>query len=105
MAYRTRKRSADRAMAPSEGERELARVLALLEEDPDGSLTIAALREHGVRAPAQAVYDLQLGGYVIDRVTCTGPGGQGSFGYRLHVAPVPVGDTVTGMRDVDRDDA
>ena len=103
MAYRTRKVRAGHAQPLSQGERELARVLALLERDRAGSLTIAALREHGVKAPAQAVYDLQLGGYVIDRVTCTGEGGQRSIGYRLHVSPVPVGETVTGLREVDRD--
>jgi hypothetical protein len=77
----------------------------LLEEDRAGSLTIAALREQGVKAAAQAVYDLQLGGYVIDRVTCTGTGGQASFGYRLRVSPVPVGETPTGKREVDLDGA
>ena len=105
MAYRTRKVSADDPQPLSEGERELARVLALLEEDRAGSLTIAALRGQGVKAPAQAVYDLQLGGYPIDRVTCTGTGGQASFGYRLHVSPAPNRETPTGLREVDRDGA
>ncbi len=97
--------SSDHAQPLSGGERELARVLALLEEDRAGSLTIAALREHGVKAPAQAVYDLQLAGYVIDRVSRTNPHGHRSFGYCLHVSPVPVGETVTSLREVDRDGA
>jgi hypothetical protein len=56
----------------TEAERELARALALLESDHTGLVTVAALREHGVRAPAQAVYDLQIAGYAIDRVTANG---------------------------------
>ena len=39
-------------------DRELARALALLQGDRAGSVTIAALRERGVNAPAQAMYDL-----------------------------------------------
>ena len=41
------------------GARNEARLLALLESDQTGGLTIAALREHGIKAPAQAVYALQ----------------------------------------------
>ena len=41
------------------------------QDDPSASVTIAALRERGVKAPAQAVYDLQLLGHAIDRVSCT----------------------------------
>src|SRR5665213_1433623 len=47
----------------------------------------AALRERGVKAPAQAMYDLQLAGYTIDRVGCTDRGGRRTFGYRLHGPP------------------
>jgi hypothetical protein len=32
--------------------------------------SVAALRERGVKAPAQAVYTLQLAGYATDRVSC-----------------------------------
>jgi hypothetical protein len=67
----------------SEGERELARALALLEGDPGGSVTLADLRARGVRAPAQAMYDLQLAGHTIDRVTTTDQTGHASVGYRL----------------------
>lgn len=67
----------------TEGERELARALALLESNHSGSVTLAALRERGVKAPAQAIYDLQLAGHTIDRVTNTDPAGQASAGYRL----------------------
>jgi len=52
--------STDHVQPHSEGDRELARALALLEGDRAGSVTIAALRERAVKAPAQATYDLQL---------------------------------------------
>jgi hypothetical protein len=42
----------DRLRAQTEAERELGRALALLENDQTGSVTIDALREHGVTAPA-----------------------------------------------------
>ncbi len=73
----------DRLRVQTEGERELGRALTLLENDRTGSVTVAALRERGVRAPAQAVYDLQLAGFAIDRITSTGPGGRTTSGYRL----------------------
>jgi hypothetical protein len=76
--------STDLVQPFSEGDRELARVLALLQDDRAGSVTIAALRERGIKAPAEAVYDLQLAGHAIDRVSCTDPHGHRTFGYRLH---------------------
>jgi hypothetical protein len=87
MAYGATPTSTDHVQPHSEGDRELARVLALLEGDRAGSVTIAALRERGVKAPAQAMYDLQLAGYAIDRVSCPDPGGRRTFGYRLHGLP------------------
>jgi len=78
----------DRLCVQTEAERELGRALALLEHDQTGSVTLAALRERGVTAPAQAVYDLQLAGYAIDRITSTGPGGRTTSGYRLR-GPLP----------------
>ena len=72
----------------TEAEQELARALALLESDHTGAVTVAALREHGVRAPAQAVYNLQIAGYAIDRVTSTDAGGHSTPGYRLR-GPAP----------------
>jgi hypothetical protein len=79
--------STDHPQPHSEGDRELARTLVLLQADRAGSVTIAALRERGIKAPAQAVYDLQLLGHVIDRVSCTDPNGHRTFGYRLHGPP------------------
>ncbi len=73
----------------TEGERELACALALLERDDSGAVTLAALRECGVKAPAQAIYDLQLAGHTIDRVTNTDPAGHTSAGYRLRRPATP----------------
>jgi hypothetical protein len=87
----------------SEGERELAGVLALLEGDQTGSVTLAALRERGVNAPAQAVYTLQLAGYAIDRVSCTDRGGHRTLGYRLRDSPAPAAHPSAGSREVARD--
>jgi hypothetical protein len=67
----------------TEGGRALARALALLEGNHSGPVTLAALRERGVNAPAQAIYDLQLAGHVIDRVTGTDSAGHASPGYHL----------------------
>jgi hypothetical protein len=72
------------------GARNEARLLALLERDESGGLTVAALREHGIRAPGQAVYALQLAGHQIDRVSCEGSDGQMRLGYRLHASSAAV---------------
>ena len=53
-------------------------------------LTIDELREHGVSPPAQAIYELQLAGYEIDRVVDYEAGHQ-RVGYRLRRA----GTTIT----------
>jgi hypothetical protein len=97
--------STSQSHSQSAGDRELARVLALLEGDQTGAMTIAALRESGVKAPAQAVYTLQLAGYAIDRVSCTDPGGHRTFGYRLHGSGAPAPDRLAGSREGDVDDA
>jgi hypothetical protein len=58
-------------MSPREPEPagdEVARLLRLLRADTTGALTIAAMHEDGIGAPAQAIYALQLAGYDIDRV-------------------------------------
>jgi hypothetical protein len=97
--------STEQTHPQSEGARELARVLALLEGDQTGSITVAALRERGVKAPGQAVYILQLAGYAIDRVSRTDLGGHRTLGYRLHGSGVPALEVLAGSRKVDGDDA
>ncbi|MGH2886183.1 MAG: hypothetical protein ACRDPA_26385 [Solirubrobacteraceae bacterium] len=74
----------DGATAGSAGARDEARLLALLEADQGRGLTIAALREHGIQTPGQAVYALQLAGHRIDRVNCEDADGHPRLGYRLH---------------------
>jgi hypothetical protein len=75
----------------SAGDRNLTRVLRLLEADQARVLTIAALRERGIEAPALTVYELQLAGYNIERVCLELPEGRTMFGYRLRdeLAPGP----------------
>ena len=97
--------STDHVHPHSEGDRDLARALALLQGDRAGSVTIAALRERGVKAPAQAVYDLQLAGHAIDRVSCTDPCGHRTLGYRLHRPPAGAAEPVAGVRQADGDGA
>jgi hypothetical protein len=70
----------DQATTGSFGARNEARVLALLESDEAGGLTIAALREHGIQAPGQAVYALELAGHKIDRVNCEDSDGPRAWG-------------------------
>ncbi len=93
--------SSDHSHPHSEGDRELAHVLALLRGDRAGAVTIDALRERGVKAPAQAMYDLQLAGYRIDRVSCSDLGGHRTFGYRLHGSPAGAAEPFSGLREVD----
>ena len=81
------------------GDADVARALTLLEGDRAGAITIAALQERGVKAPAQAVYTLQLAGYGIDRVSCEGPDGRRTLGYRLHRPSGPVSDRLAGSRE------
>jgi hypothetical protein len=63
-----------------------ARVLTLLSADDSAVVTMAALREDGVRAPAQAIYELELDGYEIDRVPCASSDRNATIGYRLRTS-------------------
>jgi len=70
--------STDQTPAQSVVDRDLARVLALRENDHAGRLTIADFRERGVQAPAHAVNMLRLADYDIDRVQCEHPNRSGT---------------------------
>ena len=94
--------STDHVHPHSEGDRELARALALLQGDRAGPVTIAALRERGVKAPAQAVYDLQLAGYEIDRVPCPCSDGHTTQGYRLRAASALAAGRSARLKDAAR---
>jgi hypothetical protein len=66
----------------SSWDRDTARLLALLQDNPHDAVTIAAMREHGIETPAQVIYALQLAGYDIDRTPSRGIP-RGPLGYRL----------------------
>ena len=101
MPYSAAPMSSDHNQPHSEGDRALARVLALLQGDRAGAVTIDALRERGVNAPAQLMYDLQLAGYRIDRISCADLGGHRTFGHRLHGSPAGAAEPFSGLREVD----
>ena len=88
----------------TEGDREFARALALLEGDDSGSVTLAALRARGVKAPAQAMYDLQLAGHTIDRVATTDQVGHASTRYRLRRPATPAPEPPSQRTRRGRDD-
>jgi len=69
-----------RSEATSTADRNVERLLVLLGEQ---DMTIAALHAHGIRSPAQSVYDLQLAGYPIDRFRLNHDSGRSSVQYRL----------------------
>jgi hypothetical protein len=95
---------AERARSPSAGNRDLTRVLGLLEANRARGLTLAALRERGVETPAMSVYELQLAGYEIERLLCEAPDGRTTLGYRLRAAPVPPIDQPRHEKKVDGDE-
>jgi hypothetical protein len=95
----------DQTQPRSVGDRDVARALALLEGDQAGPITIAALRARGVKAPAQAVYTLQLAGYGIDRVSCQDPAGRRTLGYLLHRPSGPVSERLVGSREAGGEEA
>ena len=70
-------------------ERDLTQLLALLGEHGVGGRTIGELRERGIHAPAQAIYELQLAGYEIDRVSVPRSDGRPSMCYRLSAPLAP----------------
>jgi len=84
-------------------DRDSERVLTLLEADQSVGLTIVALRERGVEAPAQAIYSLQLAGYEIDRVVCEHPSGQRTPGYRLRPRSPVSADSSARLKEVPPD--
>ena len=77
---------AERARSLSARDRDLTRVLELLEANRAGGRTILALRERRIETPAMSVYELQLAGYEIERVPCEHPDGRTTLGNRLRAA-------------------
>lgn len=78
--------STDRSEYLSGAQREVERALALLRRDQTGAVSVTVLRDGGVSSPAQAIYDLQLAGYAIDRVSQITADGRRTLGYRLNEA-------------------
>ena len=79
-----------RTRPQSLGDRNIARLLALLEADRGATLTVAELLDGGVQAPAQAVYALQLAGYDVERGYCEHPDGHKTLGYRMRAPSAAV---------------
>ena len=79
-----------RTRPQSLGDRNIARLLALLEADRGATLTVAELLDGGVQAPAQAVYALQLAGYDVERGYCRHPDGHKTLGYRMRAPSAAV---------------
>jgi len=82
MTIQARRTATRRPRPDTTWERDAARLLALLEDNPDGAVTLAEMHERGIDAPAQLVYALQLAGYDIDRAPIDGDP-RGPLGYRL----------------------
>ena len=93
-----RRRAAQPALEPP-ADHTPARLLAMLLHDRSAGLTIAAMRERGIEAPAQAIYTLQLAGYEIDRVALQRPDGHTLVGYRLGSRLPASEGTAQEMRD------
>ena len=60
-----------------------ARLLSLLDAGLDDAPTIDDLREGGVRMPGQAIYELEVDGYPVERVRHRGDARRRGIGYRL----------------------
>lgn len=61
-----------------------ARLLSLLDAGLDDAPTMDDLRERGVRMPGQAIYELEVDGYPVERVRRRGDARRrGGIGYRL----------------------
>jgi Helix-turn-helix domain len=80
-------------------DRDAARALALLEDNPDG-VTIAAMRERGIETPAQVIYALQLSGYEIERRQIGCPARPRTLAYRLCISSLPLARQPDGPREV-----
>jgi hypothetical protein len=86
-----------RVQPPSAGDREVAHALALLEAGQAGAVTLAALRKHGIKAPVQAIYTLQLAGYQIERIYVHDANGHTAPGYSLHSPPATASQRSGGL--------
>jgi hypothetical protein len=73
----------DDAHANSPASADRAKLLDLLDADHDDPPTVDDLRERGVTMPGQAIYELELEGYPVERVRRRGDSRRrGGVGYR-----------------------
>lgn len=71
---------------PAQETADRERLLHALAEARDEPLTMAELRERGIQMPGQALYELELDGYEVERVHRRSPThGRGVLAYRLRV--------------------
>ena len=79
----------DRDRANSLADADRARLLGLLDAGRDDAPTMDVLRERGVTMPGQAIYELELEGYRVERVRRRGDSRRrGGVGYCLR-RPAP----------------
>ena len=64
------------------GARDRMRLLDVFSSCKNRPLTISDLRERGIDRPGEAIYELRLAGYPVERV-CAGRRGSTVPGYRL----------------------
>jgi hypothetical protein len=86
MRRRVARSRGDRVALESAWGRDAARLLALFKRGGASGVSVVEMRQRGIEAPAQAIYTLQLAGYVIDRVPAPWSGGKAPV-YRLRGRP------------------
>jgi hypothetical protein len=78
-----------------------ARLLQLLDAADGDTLTIGDLRERGIQMPGQAIYELELDGYPVERVHLRVSAHRGAvLGYRLGAHAADAHDRANARRDV-----
>lgn len=83
------------------GTSDRARLLQLLDAAEGDALTIGDLRERGIQMPGQAIYELELDGYPVERVRPRGSARRGRvLGYRLSTHAADADDRANPRRDV-----
>ena len=74
----------EHAPANSLASADCTRLLELLDTGHADAPTMDDLRERGVTMPGQAIYELEIDGYPVERVRRRGDAGRrGGIGYRL----------------------
>jgi hypothetical protein len=83
------------------GTSDCARLLHVLDAAEGDGLTIGDLRERGIQMPGQAIYELELDGYPVERVRPRGSARRCRvLGYRLSAHAADAHDRANPRRDV-----